>query len=86
MQEMAGNSFVLHCYLHNNNLKEFPMANAQSTATQEAIKLVTVALQSGSIKLHGVTTANSTSNAAKVDAVYLTTLITDIAKALKDLD
>ncbi|WP_144241570.1 hypothetical protein [Janthinobacterium agaricidamnosum] len=64
------------------------MANAESSAAVAAIKLVEAALQSGAIKLHGVT-VNHTNNASaygKADAAYLDSLIATLTAGIKAVD
>lgn len=62
------------------------MANAQSEAAVTALKLITTGLQSGSIKLHGVTNPANATSAALADATYLKKLLTDLTAAIQAQD
>lgn len=59
------------------------MANASSSAAEKALTLITAGLQSGAIKLHGVTSHSSATAFGKADAAYLKALIADLTEAIK---
>ena len=59
------------------------MEITQTNALKEATGLVTAGLQGGGIKLRGIVSSDTIDRDAKADALYLTTLISELAAAIR---
>lgn len=73
--------------LHNQMELDMTTTFSRSQASDAAIALVKAGLESGSIKLYGISGSGDTpANAAKADAEYLETLINALVEKIKSPD